>query len=879
MQKFLQWFCDAELYEEITGDLDEAFYERLDEKGASYAKRKYIMDVLKFFKPYAWKKLHLNRQHTPMFKNYFKIGLRNIIKRKEYALLNASGLILGLVCIFVSILYLRNELRYDTFYADAKDTYRVQRTYRSQEYAVIPLKDWWDTSAEDQLNYVNALKEQEEISHAVHFNSTSSPTSIPQFYIASENGDRFVENNILWTNSGNEIFDVFDWPFQIGNSQNALKAINSIVLSETAAIKYFGSDWKNDETLSKNLIIDSVAYTIDGVVQDIPAYSHLDFDIIVNVPKIPSWGTYVYITRNEGITEDQLEKAIDRAYLAFKPESKDDVLEKGVSLMPLTSIYLNSKALYELKTPGDIRYLMIFGIIGLIILIVTVTNYFNLSVALYTSRQKEVGVRKVLGAARSNTVSQFLFETLLMTIGCLPIAMVLVHLILPIFNKVMEVNLANDFLSDPILMFVAVCIATFIGLIAGLYPSITLSRKKMPELFRGKMSNTKGMFGFRRVLVGFQFILLIGLVGGTFFINKQLDFMLNKDLGYNKEGVVTINVGSADIYKKMKNSLITNSNILTIGAGGVPGNEMFNMTTYKMLEAPESAINDNGTHLVIDRGSMDVLSIDHPELNSLDGDKKSIFLINETAAKALAVSLKVTEEELIGKVFQLEPEFNFEELGTMGIHYVIDGIIEDYHYFTLKESLNPMFIEIQAEPQWAYEMLFKISADNSFEVLSDIANEYNKWHPDEPIRVEFLDDRLEALYKNESRIANLSAGLSTVAIILATLGLVGLVSYILKTKEREIGIRKVFGAEAIQIIVLLNKEFIILVFIAAIIAAPVTYWLTAQWLNGFAYHISPSVFTIVATSLLCLFLVVTVVSVQSTFSALKNPVDTLGGQE
>lgn len=875
-QRFLRWFCDEELFEEVIGDLDEAFYDRFEEKGYAYAKQMYIKDVIKFFKPYAWKKLHLNKQHTPMFRNYFKIGLRNIIKRKEYSLLNATGLIIGLTCIFQSILFLRNELRYDAFHTDAEDIYRIQRTYRSQEYAVVPLKDWWSTTAADQQNYIHELRKLDEVEHAMQFTSSNSPTSLPQFYGERSDGERLVESNILWTNSGNEFFKVLDWTFIKGSAKTALTEPRSVVLTESSAIKYFGSDWRSDvNLLSKNLVIDSNAYAVNGVIENVPSYSHVDFDLVINTPQIPSWGAYTYIKKAEGFSDDQLSGAVSKAYEIFKPESSEDILEKGVSLKPLTSIYLESKALYELKTPGDSRYLWIFGIIGLIILAVTITNYFNLSIALYAGRQKEMGVRKALGAGRSSTITQFLFETMLITYGCLPIALLLIELLLPIFNTIMSVNLENEFLTGIGLLLFAIFLTGFIGLTAGLYPSIILSRKNMLDLFKGKMSNQTGGFSLRRILVGFQFVLLIGLVTATFFINKQLEFLQNKDLGFKKDGVISINVGSADIYQKMKNKLVTNSNILSIGAGGMPGNEMFNMTTYKMLESGEDNVRDDGTSITMDKGSFDVLGIDHPKLELLDQGKASIFLVNETAASTLAASLKVPKKDLIGRVFQLEPEFNNEEAGTMGIHYTIDGFIEDYHYFTLKETVNPMFIEVQAVPQWAYEMLFRISTEDMFTTLNEIEKEYNAWHPNEPIRMEFLDDRLASLYKNEAQIASLASGLSTIAVALSILGLIGLVSFITKTKEREIGIRKVYGASVKHILLLLNKEFSILTVIATLLAAPLSFWAITQWLEAFAYRIDPAFSIYAIAGVLCLILVLTVVSIQSLRSAIKSPIESL----
>ncbi len=879
-QRFLQWFCDSELYEEISGDLNEAFRERLADQGKNYARKRYRLDVLKFFKPYAWKKLHIHRQHSPLLKNYFKIGIRNILKHREHSFLNATGLIIGMTCIFLSLLYLRNELRYDKFHGDAENIYRVQRVFRSQNYSVMPFKDYWRTTAEDQLNYINELKNSPQIVNAVQFNSTNSPTSIPQFYIQKSDGERLVENNILWTNSGSEFFAVLDWTFVVGSAEQALNDIHSIVLTESSVVKYFSSDWKDDaELLNRYLIIDSVEYAITGVIQNVPQYSHLDFDLIVNTPGIPSWGNYTYVKKLPGVTEAELLAEVNSAYLRFRPDAKDNPLEKGLLIEPLASIYLGSNALYELKTPGDPRYLWIFGIIGIIILVVTVTNYFNLSIAFYVGRQREIGVRKALGAMKKTTMTQFLFETLMFVFFCLPISILILQLILPVFNTVMELQLENEMLSDPLFISFAVLLTAFIGLASGFYPSLVLSGKNTLELFKSKVSNANNGLGLRRMLVGFQFLLLIGLGTATYFINQQLNFIQTTDLGFDQEGVISINVSSADSYLKMKNALATHPNILNMGSGGVPGNEMSNTLTYKMLQASDDEVNDDGTHIMIDAGSMEVLGIDHPVLKELKRGKASVFLINETAAEILAASLKTKPGELIGEVFQMEPEYDNEEDGTKGIHYTIDGIVKDYHYFTLKEKVNPMFIEVHAEPTWAYEMLFRLSTEDLFSTIDAIEKEYDEWHPEEPIQIEFLEQRLATLYKNEQQIASLTIGLSGVAIILSLLGLIGLVSFITKTKEREIGVRKVFGANLKQILALLNREFVILAIFATLLAAPLSYWAITNWLTVFAYRIAPDAYVYLIAGIICIGIVAATVTLQSYRAAVKSPADSLKNEQ
>ncbi|MEL7001641.1 MAG: FtsX-like permease family protein, partial [Bacteroidota bacterium] len=874
--RFLRWYCNEDLYDEIAGDLYEAFYYRTNTHGHAKARLEFIKDVVKFCRPYSWKKFKTNKQDIPMFKNYFKIAIRNILKRKEYNLLNASGFIIGMTCILFSILYLTNELRYDSFHSKAENIYRVQRIYRSQEYTVMPFLDFWGTPAEDQLNYINELKQSPQIEQVVQLTSTESATSIPQCYVQKPDGERFVENKIVWTNSGNDFFEVFNWNFIKGSPQKAFDQPRSIVLTESSAKKYFGENWSTYNGLLENsLFIDSIGYIVTGIIEDVPAYSHFDFTLLVNTPKIPSWGSYVYVKTTEGTREDQLLSAVSEAYLKFMPDAANNPLEKGLTLINLESIYLGSNALYELKTPGDVRYLWVFGAIGVIVLIVMLTNYFNLSLALYVGRQKEIGMRKVLGAGKGGTIAQFLFEALVLVFTCLPVSLLFLSIILPLFNTAMGMRLSNEILTNPSLASTAIGLTFFVGLSAGLYPALFLSSRKTMDLFKNKLSNAKGRLGLRRILVGFQFLLLIGLGTATYFINGQLSYLLKKDLGFVKEGVISINVGSAGAYEKMRNDLSTNPNIMGIGAGGVPGNEMANTLTYKMFDAEDSDVKDDGTHLVIDPGSLEVLGIEHPALEKIENGANSVFLINETAAKYLSNTLKIKSDELVGQLFVMEPEFNNEQDGTMGIHYTIDGILDDYHYFTLKETMNPLFLEVQAKPNWVYEMLFRLSTDNIFTTIDEIEKEYNKWHSEEPIQIEFLEERLAGLYKKEKQIAQLTIALSSMVIFLSLLGLLGLVSFIAKVKESEIGIRKVFGASVNQILLLLNKDFLIIVTISTIIATPLSYLLIKQWLNAFAYHIDPSIYIYFIAGVVCIISVGIVVTIQCLKAAYKNPVEAI----
>ena len=868
--RLLEWFCDHNCLEEIQGDLHEAFYQRAKERGYLYARNKYALDIIRFLKPSVIRKFNVHRQHTPMLRNYLKIAIRSLIRQKQYALINGLGLTLGLCCVFLVILYLQNELRYDQFHEKSANTYRLDWTYRSQTYACVSFG-----ADEQQQRNAEGFSDISDVASITQFVTsysevTDGPTS---YYVENEQGQRFAEDRVLFTNRGATFLEIFSWPFLAGNATSALSKPNQVIISESTAARYYGDDWQNrDDVLGSLLIMDSLTLMVTGVVENVPAYSHIDFDLAISLDKIPGWGAYTYLYLRPEAVVDQVSKKVNQAYATLHPETVSDPLHKGFTLQKLTDIHLYSNHLYELKKPGDVRYLYIFGMIGLVILIVTCTNYINLSVAMYAGRQKEIGMRKVMGARKRDVSGQFLLEAILLAFISLPIALLLLEILLPYFNQLMNLPLRNNFLRTTKLFLVAVGLALGIGTLSGLYPSLILSHKTLTQLFKGKLERINADLSLRRSLVGFQLVLLIALGNATMLINKQLTFIDQKDLGYEKEGIISFALNNPDDYRYIRDQLRSFSQVVEVGSGSLPGQLMYNQGTYTLQGA--EPILDNGTSLYMDIGLMKTLGITHPALQKLEEGADEILLINEAAAELLGRIVHQEPSKIVGEVLITEPEYVNEE-GENGFPSVIDGIIEDFHYFTLKEAVNPMFLWVSKEPGWVENVVVKAKTAQLYETIGHIREVYSQVQPDVPFQLQFMDERLETLYEQEQQIAQLSTGLSLVAILLAILGLSGLVSFMAYRRRAEISIRKVFGASVMQILLLINREFIFLVFIATLLAAPLAYFGINAWLDNFAYHITPHWLDLVWPGLISLAIVVLIVSLQSFRTAQRNPAQTL----
>ncbi|GAB5523457.1 MAG: ABC transporter permease [Roseivirga sp.] len=868
LNRFLLWFCDDDLSEEIAGDLHQEYQHNYLSYGRAKANRNYFISVFQFVKPRFMQKLSNTQDYVPRFGNYLKVSLRNFQKHKLVSAINLFGFAIGLTVMMTVGMYLHYQWSADRFVPGADNVYRVVKGYRSQIYASLGFKDYYQTSRNEQKAMMNALGEVPEVEVAAQFTTSSSAIMNREFF-ATANDRRMPEREVLFTNTPEAFQKLFNWPVLAGSVNGAL--YGKVVLTRSTARRFFGDDWRT-ATIGKPLVLGDTGYLIAAVVEDVPESSHLGFNMVAMVDSIPyTWGAYTYIKLSEGGNLADLEQKITEANRRINADNYDENLEKGLFLQPLTSIHLGSDHLYELEANVNPTYIYLFALIGLIILVITCTNYVNLTIAIYANRFKEVGVRKVIGARTKDVRVQFLFESVFTTLLALPLAFGLVYVLLPQFNQLMGIKLTMAELLSPIALAMVLGFTVLTGLLCGVYPAGMLSRMPLLSLIKNSVS-VSGRFGLRKMLMGFQFLLLMILSGFAFYVNRQLTYISEKDLGFDKEGILAFDFGGADRFALLKQELLKNPAILQVGNGGLPGNEPFNTVTYQFEGVDE--IFDDANQLYMDLGSVKTLGLWTEAFEALENGKERVLVINEAAARKYEQVSGKPRENLVGGMITESPTDRQED-GNMGYPQAVDGFIRDFNYFSLREQHTPLFLYVFKDMPWVYNVQVKVNEEALVETLGFIEETYYKFEPESPFNAVLLTDRLKKLYGDDDRIADLVLALSYLSVLLAFGGLVGLTYYMARIKQREVAIRKVLGARVAGLLVIMSREFLVIAFWSSLLAIPITLFAVNYWLDHFAFHVRPNVLTLVALGVLGMFIMVFGVVSQSYKTARANPVDKL----
>lgn len=874
-RKFLTWFCDEALLEEIAGDLEEAYYHRCSKLGKSQAKQLYIADVFTFFKPYAFEKYSRAKQFLPMLDNYFKIALRNIFHRKGFTAINAVGLVVGMSAVILIGRYLQHEYTYDEAAAHPDLTYRLVNKYRDQTYTCMSFPGFNESEGEEQLALINHIKTYDQVVQACHFVPTHSDIGGGGQYFVRFDEQQLITNNILFTNTGAAFQALFPQTFLLGTPGAAYNTFSTAVLTESLARRWFGQDWAVRRLLGKNLQIGEENYVLAGVIADVPDNSHNTFEMLLHQQRIPSWAAYTYVQLKEPGQLSAFMNQLNQDADLFFPGYSEDELAKGMDAVALKDIHFTPGMLYEIKPVANSNYLSAFGWVGLIILLIIWTNYTNLSVAMYADRQREIGMRKVLGAQARDISLQLLLEAVCLAVICLPLILLVVAFVVPHFDELMGVKIGTPSLFSVTSLLTIAGLLLLTGLISGSYPALVYGRRSTMKLFGKDWKKVFGNrhFNFRNALITLQFFLVIGLLSMTFFIFQQMKFVETTDLGFESEGIIYFNIDGEEKLQQLQTVLETMPEIVSTGAGGVPGSEMFNQSTYKMKDT-EVVLSD-GTEQYISWGSLQTLGIECAGCAALEKGKDRVFVINRTAAEKLATIRNTSPEQLIGDVLITEPEWENEQYG-FGIPHTIDAIIDDYNFFSLKYPHQPLLLSVYREAPYAYEMLVKANTKDWPATLQKIEEAYTAVETERPFEVNFLEDRLARLYETETRSGKLLAILGIVAIVLALMGLSGVVAYLAYRRQKEIGIRKVLGASVGSILFRFHKEFSALLLVATILALPISLYLASRWLDSFAFRIQPQPLVIFGAGLITLVLVLIVISVQTRRAATRPPMEVLG---
>ncbi|GAB5519460.1 MAG: ABC transporter permease [Rhodothermales bacterium] len=788
-----------------------------------------------------------------LLQNQMKVAVRSLAKRRSYALLNIAGLTLGLACCGLILLYAHHEWRYDRFVEDSEHVYQINDLYRANWYHTLGFPSFGSSSFEEQVAQVEGLRQLAEVEAVAQFHVTQRKQYL------TVDGERHTVDQVLSTNTGPALADLFSLQLVAGTLD--LEAPNTAILARDVAIRMFGGP---SAAIDRVVQHDTLDLRVVGVVERLPSTSHLTFDLIESVPIIPHWGAYVYAKLHPSADVERVTALATDVLFAARPQRAEDPNYHERRLVPLHDLHYTADALYPIKPPGDPRYLTLFLLTGLILFVLTCTNYMNLSAAMYSARRKEIGMRKVAGASRGSVAIQFVTEGVVLAAISLPLAFGLMTLARPYLADLMGLDGgALTFAAAGPVLAVLALVTLLTGLVAGTYPAFWLARVEALDLFHRSAPRPRGRLHPRQILTGVQFALLIGLACLTLIINQQLRFVADRDLGYATEGVLVLNnMGGAENYRQFKTLLAAQPNVLAVGTGYAPGRR-FNQIEYRAAEG--ATVFNDANEIHVDMDYLAALGISSPQLDALfaPGGPDQVFAINQATADRLGWP------EPIGQTVVTEP--NYEG----GDPSVVDAIVDDLHFFSLHETVRPLLIDIHRESRWVYQVLLRVRTDQLPDALAAANSAWATVRPDVPFEPTFLDATLAALYEDEQRAGRLSVVFTVLAVVLGLLGLAGLTAFIASRRTKEMGVRKVLGASVLQILGLLSREFIRLVLVALLVAIPLTYLAAEAWLNRFAYRIDVSFGVFALVGLAALLLTVFAVSIQSYRTARANPVEAL----
>lgn len=796
-----------------------------------------------------------------MFNNYLKVTIRNIFKNKIYSFINIAGLAIGLAGFILITILIKNELSFDSFHKNGDRIYRVVEIQNQDNIGKLKVAVTMGPLATAMKDYFSGVE-----------NSARMVPAPPMFCKIGDKG--FYEKDISFADPS--IFDIFTIPFIEGNPKTALLSPFSIVLTKSAAHKYFG----NDDPLGKALTISSIFgkndYKITGVIKDYPKNSNMYFTMLASyntmehyVSWLNTWdnntlATFVLLKR--GISPQQIDNQFTKFihhYIPPDPQTGEQS-DLQMYLQQLKDIHLySSDIVYQTysKNQGSISTVYIFSAIALFILLIACINFMNLATARSAKRMKEIGMRKVLGSGRKSLVYQFIGEAILISFLAFLLSILLVELLLPYFKDIFDGKVIISFQDNFTFILELIGITIIVGIISGSYPAIFLSKFQPAESLKGNLSsNFKGAF-LRKFLVISQFAIAITLFICTGIVANQMSFIKNKDLGFNKEHVIYMPIRSKATREKinlLKTELLKNSNIVKVaassglfGASGSEGTETVVGTNNQLKMMMRRSFVDydylKTMQMKIVKGRN--FSLSHPS------DSTSSVIINEAAVR------KFGWDNPIGKQFEGTP-----------IKTVI-GVVKDFNFFSLHSKIGPLVMSIN--PDQFYFLLVRVKPENISATVNFVKNTWNSVVPGRPFDYSFLDQTFNELYKNDERTGEMFGFFASLAIFIACLGLFGLAAYTGEQRIKEIGVRKVLGASVSSIVFLISKDFIKLVIISGIIAVPVSYFAMNYWLQDFAYrvNIGPGIF-ILATSLAFLIAFITISS-QALKAATSNPVNAI----
>ena len=804
-----------------------------------------------------------------MVRNYFRIALRNLSKNKVFSFINIFGLAMGLACCMLIASFIYNELSYDRYPEKAKQIYRVAvdvtgnggvETYPNVDVAV-------------GTGMKNTFSEIQSYTRLINYRETFVKYGNKEF---KEQKLACVDSNFL---------QFFSIPFIEGDARTALIEPNSIVITKAFANKYFG----NEEALGKQLLMGVTLFKVTGLIDKIPDNSHFHFDAFMSMSTMPStpqtWsnlGFYTYLILNKNTNSKTLETKFPNLVAKYVvPEVMHDM---GVSLVeaqktvntfrfflqPLTKIHLYSNTKYELEPNGDIQYVYIFGALAVFIMLLACVNFTNLSTAVSAKRAREVAMRKVMGSEKKQLVLQFLVESVLLTYIAILFAFIIVYALIPYFDQLSGKHIDFGFFFSSQCIIAILLLGLIVGILSGIYPAFFLSSFNIINILRGASStSTNHKSPLRSGLVVFQFAVSTVLIIATLVVYRQLHFMQNKKLGYDKEQILylqdTYILGTKNIQSAFKQDLLEDSRIINASIGtNIPGNPNMEGTQIypKNKEANENSAEIHSNIFHVDFDYIPTLGIRMLQGRNFSRNfqtDSSAIIINQAAVNGLGWE----ENNAIGKT-----------IITSGQQaYKVIGVVSDFHYASVKQKIAPLMMKLGTN--YRTGLIVKIKSADVRNLLVDIKKKWDVFNPGAPFSYYFLDENFASLYSAEQKTGQIFTLFAIVAILIACLGLFGLATYITQQRKKEIGIRKIFGASVPDLTLLVSKEFLKLIVIAFLIAIPFAWWSMNMWLQNYQYRTEISWWIFVAVGVGVLFIALLTVSFHAIKAAIANPIKSL----
>lgn len=798
-----------------------------------------------------------------MLKNYLKIAWRNLIRNRTISMINITGLGMGIATCLLIGLYVLDELAYDRFNQKADRIARVvfkgivQGGVINEAHVMPPV--------------AAAMKNQfPEVEESARLRIGGRP-----FFVV---GDQvFNDENLAYVDAS--FFKIFTLPLVSGDVSTVLANPNDVVLSESTARKYFGTTNVIGKSLQRKS--NEPLLKITGVMKDIPQNSHFHFDIFTSLEVIEdarssSWMTseyYTYLLRTENTdwktVEEKLpsffEKYAAPQFMGDFGMSYQDYRKSGNSLglylQPLTDIHLRSDFAYDLGIAGDIRYVYIFGVIALFMLLIATINFMNLSTAGGSKRSKEVGVRKVLGAGRGRLALQFFTEGVLVAYIGLLIAVCIVLFLLPLFNQLSGKSLSVQSLSLTKTIPFLLLFGLLVGLIAGSYPALYLTSFNPISVLKGRFKLSGKGLSLRSGLVVFQFMISIGLIFCTLVVSRQLDYIRGKKLGYEKENVLILQTWPLGEHEKVFKTLLLQDSRISYASRSsyLPAGDSYNNNFFVHPEG-SPGLWVKSLRYDVDEEYLPAMGIELKEGRNFSaeyGNDTLSAVLNEAAVRSLG-----WKESVLGKTI-----INKDNKG-----YRVIGVVKDFHFKSLHETISPLVMVLNNQ---AGSLILKIRPTDTEKLLSAVEKIYNSFPSDLPFSYSFLDDRYNNTYLAERKTGQLLSIFTGLTIFVACLGLLGLAIFTADQRKKEISIRKVIGASVPRLVGMLSAEFLKLVLIALVIASPLAWWVMNQWLEDFAYRIDIEWWMFAIAGFLAIAIAMLTVSSQAIKVALANPVDRL----